>query len=570
MTAADPPVRDVVDGFDLIADRPIPYGRLPRRARTVFGEEFRLWGDLADQTVGTLTGHPKAGRITVDALLAAAREAAGDAGSASPGPDDGTPANEAVRRLLNRLDDYDRELLSARGWALRPSTIAETAARLGVSRNNVVHNQPRARRRLTELLEQPEHAEIVHAAAYLRWRLGPVTRAHTVGRMFGDLGLRIDSDAGQLLLHVAGPYAEADDWLEIPTGAGGLADARAILDRLTRFGAPTTGVLVDGLAAIGVPARTAEDLIRTHPGLQSYGEHWVGQGPTAVEKITAALRLVGEPVAVEEITAGIGEEIDEQTIRDALRRDDRFIRVTRTRWALRVWGGVEYTGLFDEIATCIDAHRAPVPTDAIVADIAAALPDVKRTSVRGYLSAPGFVIENGAVRRRTAADGWPAVAPLNTVRGVFRNGANEIRVALPVTRDLLRGSGTVVSPALATALGVHPGGRRQFDGPTHDVTLSWRESALNGGRFGSLRALATDLGVALGDTLVLVFDVVTGGVHAVPLAADTSDSARLRVLLGRTGDRPVADLALALDCTPEQVRELLHRRGDGHLLPVPE
>lgn len=563
----DPELREIIDGFDLIADRPIPYGRLPRRARTVYGEHFHTWADLANMTVAALLEHPKAGVTTVDALLAAAREAATTAAS-EPTDVDTSPALAALNRVLHRLDDYDRALLSARGWALRPITIPATAARLGVSRNNVNHNQPRARRRLAELLEDPDHAEITHAAAYLRWRLGPVTREHTARRMLDDLGLDLDTDTGQLLLHVAGPYTVTGDWFESNSGTGGLDEIRGLLDRITRFGAPTTETLVHRLASVGVPAGTAEDLIRTHPGLRADGDRWVGHGPTIAEKIAAALHLTGEPATVPEIAAGIGEDLDDTSIRDTLHRDDRFIRATRTTWALRAWGGPEYTGLFAAIATRIDAHERPVPTDAIVADIVATLPDVAEPSVRSYLSAPGFVVENGAVRRRTSADGWPAVAPLNTVRGVFRNGDNKIRVAVPVTPDLLRGSGQTVSPALATALGIHPGAQRSFTG-TAPITLSWRVSALNGATLGSLRGLATDLGALLDDTVVLVFDTRNGTVAAERLPAHATGTERLRALLGEVTDSPAEDFARALNCDPAQARELLTRRGDGHLLPGP-
>ena len=89
---------------------------------------------------------------------------------------------------------------------------------------------------------------------------------------------------------------------------------------------------------------------------------------------------------------------------------------------------------------------------------------IAETSIRSYLSAPGFVIENGTARRRTEVDGWPAVPPLNTARGAFHNGPNEIRIALPVTFDVLRGSGQTLNPAIATALGINPGQQRSFTG----------------------------------------------------------------------------------------------------------
>ena len=63
------------------------------------------------------------------------------------------------------------------------------------------------------------------------------------------------------------------------------------------------------------------------------------------------------------------------------------------------------------------------------------------------------------VRCRTDTDEWPPIPPLNTVRGAFRNGPTEIRLAVTVTPDVLRGSGVPTRPAVADALGVSPGYR---------------------------------------------------------------------------------------------------------------
>lgn len=253
-------------------------------------------------------------------------------------------------------------------------------------------------------------------------------------------------------------------------------------------------------------------------------------------------------------------------MRDALYHDRRFVRTTKQNWALRRWGLPEYTGVFSEIALRLQAHRAPVSTQSIIDDLTAAFPDVAESSIRSYLSAPAFIIEKGKVRRRTKRDGWPAVAALNTVRGAFRNGPNEIRVALPVTFELLRGSGQTFAPALATALGIHPEQQRHFTGSLTDITLFWRENALNGASVGSLRGLATTLNATLDDTIVLIFNTEAGTVEATLLSAEHDNTTRLKSLLGTSADDPAAALAEALACTPEQLRPLLVRRGETQLL----
>ena len=168
-------------------------------------------------------------------------------------------------------------------------------------------------------------------------------------------------------------------------------------------------------------------------------------GPTIAERTEAALHLSGTPAPAVLIAAIIGDNCNERSVREVLYDDPRFIRASKQTWALRRWGIDEYTGVFSEISARIDAAGGAISTKALVDDITAAFPDVAETSIRSYLSAPAFVVDKGMVRRRTETDGWPTVPPLNTARGAFHNGPNEIRVAVPVTFDLLRGSGQTLT-----------------------------------------------------------------------------------------------------------------------------
>ena len=124
------------------------------------------------------------------------------------------------------------------------------------------------------------------------------------------------------------------------------------------------------------------------------------------------------------------------------------------------------------------------------------------------------------VRRRTAADEWPSVPPLNTVRGAFRNGDNEIRLALPVTAEVLRGSGQAIHAAVAAAVGVTPGERRMFASPHGEVTVFWKLSSTTGANVGSLRAQAVAVGATTADTLVLAFRLDDASLEVTRLGPD--------------------------------------------------
>ena len=186
-------------------------------------------------------------------------------------------------------------------------------------------------------------------------------------------------------------------------------------------------------------------------------------------------------------------------------------------------------------------------------------------SIKAYISALEFITKAGMVRRRTAADEWPSVPPLNTVRGVFRNGDNEIRLALPVMADVLRGSGQAIHPAVAAAAGVAPGQRRMFANPHGEVTVFWKLSSTSGANVGSLRAQAVAVEATTRDTLVLAFRLDDASLEVTRLGPEEPALRRLAHLLGHTAPNPAAALAASLGCRRSDVAAVLRARGDGDL-----
>ncbi|MBS4730562.1 hypothetical protein MSM1_20305 [Mycobacterium sp. SM1] len=386
-----------------------------------------------------------------------------------------------------------------------------------------------------------------------------------------DIGLDLEGEAGLMLLAVAGPYAWRDGWFE-DTSTGAFSAAEAALNAaLARFGAPSTADLVAELGLLGMAADVAEDFVKSRPGLRRFGDRWVRWGTSVADKAVAVLHVSGVPATAEMIAAAIGENYHPRAVREALYGDHRFARTTRRTWALREWGLDEYGGVFSEIVKRIDVAGGVIEVETVVADMRTCFPDVAEISVRTYLAAaPGFVTEGGMVRKRTAADGWPTVPPLRSVRRVFCNGRNEIRVALAVTRDLLRGSGQQVHPAVAAALGIHPGEHRLFSGPHGAIKLAWHLSTTRGPSVGSLRALAASVGAELGDTVVLVFNLRDNAIDVARITAGESPHCHLQALLGKPAQDPIPALARALDCRPHQVTSILRDRGDNEVLELIE
>lgn len=556
-------------GFDSIGSFTIPYARLPRRLGA-HAERFPRWADIAHLTPQALLLWPKLGPSAVRAVIEAAQRAvqvrhdtlaAGRVG-----------AEAAVTRLLGQLDDFDRVVLAGQVWAREPIPQHAVADRLGVSASAVYRNLPRARARFAELLNDPAHQEVGEHAEEVRRRLGPYLPATTADLELRRLGLDPTGQTAAVLLHIAGPYARCGDWIEDTSVPGGSrSQVAAAVDAVFDVqAAPNSDALLHALTSLGLPTGIALSFLESRVDLRRFGDLWVRwSGDTAAGIATAALQVLGTPATAEAIHATLGVAdsmgISLERIKVVLSTHDRFSRTSRSTWGLCEWGVPEYVNIVHAIGELIDAAGGKASTTALVEELRARYSDISESSIRSYLATLAFVTKGGVVRRRTKADGWPPVPPLNTVRGVFRNGCNEIRLAVLVTSDLLRGSGQPVHPAVATAAGVKPGERRTFTGPHGQVTLAWRLTSTTGATAGSLRAHAAAAGATAGDTLVLALRVDDASLDVARLGSEDAGTVRLRALLGRTVRNPVAALAASLDCRREEVATALRARGDHDL-----
>lgn len=558
---AHTPLRALVPGLDDVAASAIPYARLPRRAATAFAAAFERWSDIADHTLASLW----AGESTMDALVAAAKEAVAAHRAAATGARVGPAAS--VDRLLGDLDERDRVMVSARLWAAPPQSQAMVAQRLGVAKVWVHRHQSRALARFAELLATPIHQEVSEHAAALGRRLGPYIPGEIVAAELSRLDIDPTSEAAQVLLHLAGGYARRGDWLENTTTGGAQRVAAAVDAVFDRSPAPSTETLLHALIVEGMPLAVAGTYIRSREDWRCFGDVWVRWGDSAASRAEAVLHVRGAPATLEDIFAAIGAgPVTVRAVREALYRDQRFVRAGVQTWGLHAWGIDEYAGsISEEIANRIDAAGGTTTVDTLIDDIRARFPDVAESSIRTNLTSLAFITDGTTVRRRTDIDEWPPTPPLYAARGAFRNGRKEIRLAMAVNADVLRGSGRPIHPAVAAALGVTPGQRRLFTNPHGPVAVIWRLSSTNGPSIGSLRAPAKALDADLADTLLLVFNVDAQSLAVERIGAELSGVARLRRLLGHPVRVPAAALAAGLRCPRTDVAAVLRERGDGDL-----
>lgn len=557
-----------VAGLEEIGSIPIPYARLPGRAASTYRPHYTYWADLTDEPMEDLMALRGAGERTLRATVAAAIEtvAAHRAGRSRRR----RSALTAARILLDRLDPVDRTMLTRLVFPIDPvprEHAALIADELGVDPTWFERHRPRAKRRFAEMLAEPAHGDVLRRADALRTALGPYTPGHRVSDHLRELRLDPGGAEAQMYLYIAGPYAPRGDWHENRALDGERAMLAIVTRAFEKSPVQTDGTLTSSLVKAGMPAVVVPTFLATYFNLRHLNGVCVQWGPTSREQTEAILRAMGKPMTGKDIHALTDiRPLTLDTLMRNLSTDERFVRASRKTWALRAWGIDEYQGVVDEIGRRIDAAGGRVRTADVVADILATVPDVAESTVRVYLASLEFIVENGTVRRRHDSDPLPAQPHWNTARGTFQRG-NTIRLALPVTKEMLRGSGVSILAPAAAGVGVQPGQERIFGSTAGDVAMVWPMRSTNGPRVSTVRALAKSHGAQIGDTLVLIFDTAKDTLTARHIPADTTGELLLEHLLGLKRVT-LRSLARSLDCPPADVLELLNRRGDTALADV--
>lgn len=488
---------------------------------------------------------------------------------------------EHLREVLASLDEREMLILQRRIVVLgRPATLDELGGRIGVTRERVRQVEHRVTEALHGLLDGP----VGRRAASVASRLGTAVPLdspeidNVVSWATRDIVVLDASLAGGILLYLSGPYGEDDGWLvrtpdrQILAATGPLL-LSAVDDDDILHDEQIARILTEAsirepfhqewIDHLGTFRRTTRGLLR-----------WDG---STLDKLHRLLRLRGIPSTTEELLADLGENLNPRGVRQRLMDDPRFVRVNlRGEFALPDWGYDEYTGIADEIAEELARRGGTATVSELVARLVERF-GVAENSVRMYVQTPRFVVDGGTVRLRRPDEPYEVAASIAEARGCFQLSPDSLAWLLNVDADVLRGSGRAIPVAIATFLGVDPGGERRLtprlSGSTAVTTVpvTWNPVSTAGPAIGSLRSLALHLKAESGSLVRLTFDRDKGtlsGTRIVPTdLGPIPPLARIATLTGLTvdGADPADVLAAALGVPKEAVRRTLRSRGDGQI-----
>ncbi|QDY79484.1 sigma factor-like helix-turn-helix DNA-binding protein [Streptomyces qinzhouensis] len=431
----------------------------------------------------------------------------------------------ALTRLVAGWDERAQVIAGQRMFTGEPVTLQDLGERFSVSRERVRQLERAIADSLTQWMVAAEDGRAFagHLAAVAE-ELGTVGRLAEVHALHSDHARPVAAlgvPLGDIVARLLPGGTLVGTWVV----QGDAASLRAVMQEDLLAACGDTPLAWDDAVALGlrygVRGEVLADWAAEIGRFQVRDGRLLYWGRTVNDRAAAVLALRGAPMSMEDIHEELADGTVISSMRNQIWTDERFLRLDRNLYGLRVWGGEEYLGIREMIAREI----ANAGGEAEVAAIAEAIStrfDVSAASVRTNLGGPGF-----ARTRR----GWVRVAdqtgdqdapylPRNDVAGTRRcfvgfDGRWWYRVE--VTADHLRGSGSPVPAGWAAHLGSAPQREPvQLRHEAGETSLTWRAQPT----LGSVKPLLEHIGATIGDQVF--FNVTDGKLNALRLPAPTA------------------------------------------------
>jgi hypothetical protein len=539
--------------------RPPQTGGLRRRAsdadeartpwKASFVPDLRLlasWYVAAGMPAQPLLGSPLKTGTPPEIVKARQRLERISAGDVLDQDQAGLDAAELLARAIGALDSRAQYILARRFFADEPETLDQLARTLGVTREWVRQIEAKARANMVESLETTGSLELVGAAA--RDLVGTVLPLDNLLELLPALARNVEAvqqPAWRLLDRLDDSYEIEDGWCVAPTMLSAQTTTQTRLLELANPHGVVQLADLGGLNANLPPEIDSRALVAwlRYCGYVLDGDFVLTRTRTVADRAASILSIVGSPMITQDLLDRLGVERTAGSLKNAMATDERFERVDRDRWALTEWGMASYSGIRALIREELTRSGGHIDMETLIERITGPY-SVTASSVVAYASAPPFEAKGGTVRM-ALTDQTARKAPERTRRLYRRGDAWLYRIR--VTKDHLRGSGSVAPIAIATILDLKFGQTRFLETPLGPQSINWTG---NQPAFGTIRRLLMADDVEIDRELFLVIgDDGTFRAELVPPLVDEPLADAL-ALIGATSEkaraRPRATLAAAI------------------------
>jgi hypothetical protein len=377
--------------------------------------------------------------------------------------------------------------------------------------------------------------------------------------------------AREFVLWFAGGYREVNGWWIASTTGRLEAIENAMRSAIDSEWLLPRHKLLEVAANTGVSTHIDDEALASLSRWRSIGEGWWTRWDGSLgDKAERVLRLSLRALRPDEVNDLIGEGHAHSSVQNVLSSDSRFTRVAMDlKFGLAEWGWEEYSNAAQEITERIERSGGEALLEDIVVELFNQF-GLKESTVRSYAASPAFIVAEGRIRLRGEDEVVHVNDRIASAPGLYLAIDGVVIYHARVDADLLRGSGRSIPSPLAVALGVRPGGTREFaTGTGGRLRVVWQRTSTAGATIGSMRAIAERDGAKLGDVLRLAFDLE---LETVCGSRVTGTDLQSRTGLTFEAGGEVAALAAALNVPPAEVRSALTERGDGAiaaLIPAP-
>ncbi|BBX74254.1 hypothetical protein H7H78_02150 [Mycobacterium shinjukuense] len=400
---------------------------------------------------------------------------------------------------LGFLDPRAVHVLCNRLFADDPLTLDELARQHSVTPERIRQIEGKARgTMLSSISGGGPLASIAEAARGLIGTIRPLDELLTLIPALGELVESVGQPAWRVLDRLDDAYEIEEGWCLVPT----MTAAEAVTQTQLQEQADQYGVVrIEDLALVETsdlerrPELTTRWLAQC--GYVVDGGFVLTRTQSVGDYAAAVLSLNGTPLSSQEIVDRFVFERSAGSVRNAMGLDDRFQRVDRDRWALSEWGMEAYSGIRSLIREQLAQCGGRVKLDELVESITGRY-SVSANSVISYASSPPFEQRDGIVR--FAGTGRRVRKAPEHTRRFFRHPdgwAYRVRI----TKDHLRGSGSVAPMAIANILNLQFGQTRQLESPLGPQAVAWTGTQPS---FGTIRRFLMDRDIAAGTDAFLV------------------------------------------------------------------
>ena len=401
---------------------------------------------------------------------------------------------------LGLLDSRAIEVLSQRVFADEPLTLDELGGRFNVTRERVRQIEGKARGALlTYVSEEGPLADVAQAARTLIGTIRPLDDLLPLMPALGEKVKSVGQPAWRVLDRLDDAYEIVDGWCVVATMTAAQTMTHAQLqERADNYGI----VRIEDLDLIqaDTPERRRELIVSwlVQCGYIVDGGCVLTRTNSVGDYAAAVLSLSGKPLSAEQIVDQFVVDRSAASLRNVMGIDDRFERVDRDRWALREWGLEAYAGIRSLIREQVAAAGGAAPLGALIEYITSRY-TVTGSSITAYASSPPFELRDGVVRAGGA--GREVRKTPDRTRHLFRrSGAWAYRVR--ITKEHLRGSGSVAPVAVATIIGLQYGEALQLPSPLGPQSITWKGIQPT---LGTIRRFLLERDIEAGTEAFLVF-----------------------------------------------------------------